>query len=96
MVLAVGFMALLAASYLMLSFLGSQSRELDQLISLENRAEELRKRRIYEPLGREKAVLERNQLLVKIARKRRDMAAHQKLRAQDINRMLVARRRSHG
>ena len=95
MVLAVGFIALLAASYLMLNYMGSQSRELDRLIAMENRAEELRKRKVYDSRTREKAVRERNQLLVKIARSRREIAVERKLRAHDINRMLVARRRAN-
>ena len=96
MVLAAGFLALLAASYLMLNYVGSQSRALDQLIAMEDQAEQLRKRRAYDSLAREKAVRKRNQLLVRIARKRRDIAAERKLRADDINRMMVARRQGQG
>ena len=96
MITSIGFVALLIASYVMLNYVGSQGRELDQLIAMEDQAEQLRKRRAYDSLAREKAVRKRNQLLVRIARKRRDIAAERKLRADDINRMMVARRQGQG
>lgn len=92
MINAIGFLALLAAAYMLINYRGSQSRELDQLIALEDQAEQLRKRCTYDSNMRDKNTRQRNHLLVKIARKRKEMATEHKFRAHDINRMLTARR----
>lgn len=93
MVTSIGLIAMLAVSYLMMSYLGSPSRELDQLIAMEEQAERLRKRCTYDSDMRDKNTRQRNQLLVRIARKRQALASEQKLQAREINRMLLARRR---
>jgi hypothetical protein len=95
MVTAIGFIALLAASYLMMNYLGSPSRELDQLIAMEEQAEQLRKRCTYDSNMRDRNTRQRNQLLVRIARKRQALASEHKLQAREINRALRARRRAH-
>ena len=93
MVILVGFVALLAASYMMINYLNSQSRELDQLIALEQRAEALRKSYVYSSLDREKSVRQRNRALLKLARRRQAMAADRHLNQHSLNRMLAARRK---
>ena len=94
--IAIALMALLAGSYLFVNFYASRSRELDQLIALENQAEVLRKRCTYNARGREKSVKQRNQTLARIARKRKQVVQHQRIRSVDLNRMVVARRRALG
>lgn len=94
--IALGLLTILLASYLLMSFKNSRSRELDQLIALENQAETLRKRCTYNAVKREKSVKQRNQTLAKIARKRKQLVQQQRIRSVDLNRMVVARRRTMG
>ena len=94
MVTAMGVLALVAVFYVAINYRGSRSRELDQLIALEDRAELLRKRSTFNAQVREKNVRARNRTMLKIAQKRRELVRARKVRAADLNRMVVARRRS--
>ena len=94
MVTAMGVLALVAVFYVAMNYRGSRSRELDQLIALEDRAELLRKRSTFNVQVREKNVRARNRTMLKIAQKRRELVRARKVRAADLNRMVVARRRS--
>ena len=93
MAILVGFVALVAAVGVMKRYLSSQSRELDQLIALEDRAETLRKSYVYNSLDAERVVRQRNRALVKLARRRQMLAADRHLDQLGLNRILAARRR---
>ncbi len=94
MVASISFIALFVASYMMMNYMVSHSREVDQLIALEEQAEQLRRRCAYDADHRNKNTRQRNQLLVKIARKRKAIATERKVGAREINRMVAARRRA--
>ena len=83
MVTSIGFVALLVASYMMLNFVGSQGRALDQLIAMEDQAEQLRRRCAYDARLQERNVRQRNQLLVKIARRRKALASERNLSSHE-------------
>ena len=87
-----GLMAMLAGIYLVLSYVKSGSRELDELIALEEKAEQLRKRNVYSAEVKTKSVQERNRVLVKLARRRREVVSGRKIRSHELNRMIAARR----
>ena len=93
MVTLAGLLAMLVASFLMMRYLNSQSRALDELIALEDRAETLRKSYVYSSLDREKAIRQRNRTLVKLARRRQALAEERLWDQASVNRMLAARRR---
>ena len=88
-----GLLVLLVAGFLIFFYLNSQSRELDQLIALEDRAETLRKRCAYHPLGKDRSVMQRNRVLIELARRRQAVAHNNHLASSDLNRLLAARRR---
>ncbi len=90
---AIGLLALLAVSFGMISYLGAQSRELDQLIALEDRAEQLREHYPAKALVRDNVIRALNRTMLKIAHKRRELVRARRLRATDLNRLVVARRR---
>ena len=93
MVIIVGLVALAVASFMIVRYLNSQSRALEELIALEDRAESLRKSYVYNSLDRERSVRQRKRALLNLARRRQALAAERLWDQQSIDRLLVARRR---
>ena len=91
--IVVGLVALIVASFMIIHYLNSQSRALDELIALEDKAELLRKSYVYDSLDREHSVRQRKRALLKLVRRRQALAAERLWDQQSIDRLLVARRR---